>query len=115
MERTPDHRRHPRTCVSLPVKLRPDDGPFRYLSGRTDNLSAGGALFHVASSSRLRPGQRVLVGIAATPRQAMLHADRFVPATILRAASLGHSQTLAIRFDRPQASPAVESGPAIAA
>jgi hypothetical protein len=56
MERTPDHRRHPRTCVSLPVKLRPDDGPFRYLSGRTDNLSAGGALFHVASSSRLRPG-----------------------------------------------------------
>lgn len=99
--RHPDRRQDPRAPVERPVKLRCRETG-RYYSGRTTNLSAGGARLIVAHPSLLVNGQRVEIGIAWTSRDVVLSAGQLVGAAVVRSVGLGGSQQVALRFDARQ-------------
>ncbi|MEX0775293.1 MAG: PilZ domain-containing protein [Phycisphaeraceae bacterium] len=96
-----DRRKEPRTALSRPVKVRLCDTG-RYLTGRTTNLSPGGALLEVDTPSLLVPGQRIALGVAWTDQQTLLHRDELIDATVLRSLGLGGRQNVAIYFEQRQ-------------
>ncbi len=96
-----ERRRDARVAVCRPVKLQCVESG-RYLAGRTDNLSASGALLQVYHPSLLVPGQRLRMGIAWTDRQAVLEADRLVDATVVRSRGHGGFQQVAVAFAHRQ-------------
>ena len=78
-----DRREQPRTHSSLPCKLYlPDRG--RYVAATTSDISTTGALIRVAGSTLLKPGQRVVVGIAAPDSPGLLRHDRMRQAVVMR-------------------------------
>ncbi len=92
-----DRRRHPRTSTELPCKvLRP--ALARYLSARTTDLSAGGALLDIATTRPLEVGESIAVGIA-WHGEGVLRSRDLVDATVVRADALpGSRQRIAVRF-----------------
>ena len=96
-----ERRRHARMPIERPVKIQCAITG-RFLGGRTQNLSTGGALLYIDNASMLVPGQRVKVGVAWTPHDAVLKADKLPTATVIRSLGFGPEQTVAIQFDQPQ-------------
>lgn len=101
-----DRRHDPRVPLQRPVKLQCQITG-RFFAGQTVNLSAGGSLMQLGRASLMVPGQRVRVAIPADPRAALLRSADFVEATVLRALGMGGRQSVALRFDQPQALPAL--------
>ena len=96
-----ERRREARREVSQPVKVQCLETG-RYLTGRTRNLSAGGALLEVLHPSLLVPGQRLRVGVARNDRQALLTSSEMAEATVVRSLGLGGTQSVAVSFAHPQ-------------
>lgn len=87
--------RHP---LVRPVKLRLADS-YRCVSAQTCDISSTGVLVNIQSSIGLVRGQRLLVGIAWTSQQVLLHSNSLVAATVVRCSGLGENQLVAIEFD----------------
>jgi len=94
-----DRRAEPRRALRRPVKLRPEHSAARYLAGRTQNVSPGGALIELDHAAALHRGDTVRLAIDTQPQAALLHADRMVQATVLRR----DDQHVAVRFAERQA------------
>ncbi len=95
-----ERRRHVRHNTSNPVKVR-CMMTGKYMGGRLSNASASGALLEISQSSLLVGGQRLQIGIAWNPKQAVLGSDQFMDATVVRSLGLGGVQHVAIKFDKP--------------
>lgn len=99
----PDERREDtRTALARPVKLQSDRTAARYLAGWSRDISAGGMLIELTGQARFEPGQRVQVGVAVTPRQALLRRRQMVEAVVVRSLGHGERQHLALRFTERQ-------------
>lgn len=96
-----ERRRDARLAVERPIKLQCAQTG-RYLSGRTSNLSASGALLEVDHPSLLVPGQRLRLGIAWDNQRAILESPALAQATVIRSSARGATQHVAVRFDQRQ-------------
>ena len=95
-----DRRRDARRQLKRPVKLCLVNS-HRCVAGRMSDVSSSGVLVNVdQASEELVCGQRLLVGIAWTSQQVLLHSSSLVPATVTRSADLGDTQRVAIQFDQ---------------
>jgi len=83
--------------MDRPVKLRLPGGG-RYWSGRSRNLSAGGALIDVDHPARLQVGEVVQVAIPHHDREAVISSDRLFEARVVRNLGHGGVQQLALCF-----------------
>ena len=102
-----DRRRYARVPISQPVKVQCQHSG-RYYSGRTSNLSAGGALLTVESPTRLPAGHKLRLGIAWSRQEAVLASAALVEATVTRNLIGANPQLLAIQFAQIQ--PALAQG-----
>ena len=98
---TQERRRDARIPLSKPVKVQCAHTG-RYLRGRTDNLSASGALLEIEHPSLLVPGQRLKVGIAWNRSQTVLEQGGLAEAVVVRSLGHGESQRVAVRFAQRQ-------------
>lgn len=100
-----DRRVHPRTPADLGCKvLRP--ALARYLSARTADVSAGGALIDLQTTTPLQEGEHLDVGVGWTG-SGVLRARDLVEAVVVRATPLlNNSQRVAVRFATAQAAAA---------
>lgn len=98
---TKDRRQGRRLPIARPAKLRCLQSG-KYMVGRTQNVSTSGALLEVDRPSLLISGQRLAVGIAWRPGQALLHGNQLIQATVVRCLALGLTQHVAVKFDTPQ-------------
>lgn len=96
-----ERRTDPRVEVDRPVKLQ-CQLTGRYYSGRTYNVSAGGAMVEVDSVSLMIPGQQLNVGIAWDTRQAIMNSRDMVKATVVRSAGLASHQVIGLQFQQRQ-------------
>lgn len=120
-----ERRAAERGSAELGVKiLRP--AVARYLVGRTEDVSRGGALMRVQTSRPLTPGEDLAVGVvwgSAGESGAVLRRDGLVTATVVRVDEPEHhavgtrggggwTQRVAVRFARsqPEADGAIERG-----
>ncbi|MEX0654889.1 MAG: PilZ domain-containing protein [Phycisphaeraceae bacterium] len=97
-----ERREHPRLRTARPVKLRSDRTGSRYLAGWSRDVSAGGALIELAAGMTFQAGDRVQVGLAVSPRQALLRSSQMVEATVVRSLRHEPRQYLAVRFAERQ-------------
>ena len=74
----------------------------KYLVGRTQNLSAAGALVVVDRPSLLVGGQRLQAAIAWNSNQAVIGSRDMFTTTVVRSLGLGRTQHVALQFDHPQ-------------
>ena len=94
-----DRRKHPRHPLERPAKLFcPRTG--RFLSGRTQNISAGGVLVEVDAPESLETGDEVHLTIAFGDRFSVPMSE-LVPGSVVRksAADDAASVSLAIAYD----------------
>ena len=96
-----ERRQDARSEVEKPVKIRCLRSG-RYLSGRTRNLSAGGALIEISDPHRFAPGQRIKLGIAWNRRQTVLDSHALIDSVIIRNLALGGLHQIALRFEHRQ-------------
>lgn len=96
-----ERRHHARRPLRQPAKLRCEQAPGRYFAATTHDVSAGGAQLRMHDAPHLAAGQRVRLGIAHHPRQAILTSHTMVDATIIRSLAHGSACHIAVRFDRP--------------
>ena len=97
-----ERRRHERTILIRPCKLRPA-GQTRYLPASTTDVSAGGALIRVSRDRPFKQGEQIQVGVdwGDTP---ILTAEALVPARVVRIVPMDrHEQAIGVAFDRPVA------------
>lgn len=95
-----ERRNNDRRRLERPVKLRLVDS-HRCVTGQMYDISPSGLLVNIDQASKsLVRGQRLLVGIAWTSQQVLLHSSRLVKATVIRCSGLGDSQQVAIQFDQ---------------
>lgn len=78
----------------------------KYFAGVTWNISEGGALVQLNTPMHLERGERVLVGIAAKRRDALLKSDEMLEASIARALKTPSDATaIGLQFRTPIAVP----------
>ncbi|MFA9477623.1 PilZ domain-containing protein [Phycisphaerales bacterium AB-hyl4] len=97
-----ERRADRRIRTACPVKLRCDRTGVRYIAGWSRDVSAGGTLIELASSVSLKPGDRVSLGLALTPRQALIRSGQVVEAVVVRSLRHEARQHLALRFTQRQ-------------
>ena len=111
-----DRRTHARADALLGCKiLRP--AVARYLSARTADVSAGGALLEIDTTRPLIEGEDIEIGVAWTG-SGLLSTRDLVTARVVRTSPMhDNRQKVAVRFARIQAPAAsvVEHAPAQAA
>ncbi len=97
-----DRRAHTRAETTLGCKLlRP--AVARYLSARTTDVSAGGAMLEIDTTRPLIEGEDIEVGVAWTG-SGLLSTKDLVSARVVRTTPLiGTRQRVAVRFARVQA------------
>lgn len=91
-----------RIRTACPVKLRSDRTGLRHLAGWSRDVSAGGAMIELATSAALQAGDRVAVGLAVSPRQALIRSSQMVEAVVVRNLRHDGRQHLALRFSERQ-------------
>ena len=93
-----ERRCHARQRVCRPVKLCCVDTG-RYLTGRTCNISASGALLEVANDAlAVTRGQRIAIGVAWNRKQMVLDSEHLVKATVVRNFDFAGCRKVAVRF-----------------
>jgi hypothetical protein len=96
---TKERRHDARLVAARPVRVEcPQTG--RRFSGRTRDVSAGGALLEVDHPCLLVPGQPLRLGIAWTARQTVLRREDLLEAVVVRSLGNGPKQTVAISFSQ---------------
>lgn len=100
-----DRRRHPRADARQFGKIyEPRCG--RYFPCTTCNISEGGAFIEIARPLPLAPGDRLLVGLAAGNRPAILRSKELFPVEVLRSVvTTDHRQGIAVRFVEAKETP----------
>lgn len=78
----PDRRRHEREPLLRPCKLLHSPS-LRYVAGRTENISVGGALLVVDGRRPIEPGDEVEVAIAISG-EGILPGELMTPARVVR-------------------------------
>ena len=96
---TAERRLDTRMEFCRPAKIRcPATG--HYYRGQISNLSQGGMLLQMQDPSNLKPGQTVYVGVAWTPRTAILQTSDMMGATVVRSLSLKTWSYLALKLEK---------------
>ncbi|USN97988.1 MAG: PilZ domain-containing protein [Phycisphaeraceae bacterium] len=96
-----NRRRHPRFAVGIDCKLI-RAATSRYDIARTGDVSAGGAMLEVRTSRAFHAGEPIDIAVNWAGRP-MLTSEELITARVLRADPLlGHTQRVAICFDRVQ-------------
>jgi c-di-GMP-binding flagellar brake protein YcgR len=104
-----DRREHDRVPLSRPCKIY-DERSGKYITGRTVNLSDGGALLELSRPLPLQAGQQLFLGVALTRRQTLLPANDMIVCEVVRSLRTTDNATaLAVRFSGP-----IERMPALA-
>ncbi len=96
-----ERRSDARNEVEKPVKIRCLRSG-RYLSGKTRNLSAGGALIEISDPHRFVPGQRIKLGVAWNARQTVLDSHALIDSVVIRDFALEGLHQIALRFENRQ-------------
>lgn len=97
-----DRRRHPRLLVTQPCKIY-DPHSRKYIGGRTQDVSTGGALIELPRLVGLKPGDTLHIGMAIKRRQGLLHSAEMIKAAVMRAVQTVNDHTLlGLRFEEPQ-------------
>ena len=98
-----DRRSEPRLPVTRPCKVyEPRTG--KYVPGTTCNVSSGGLLLRLSRSLPVEPGSRLLVGVAARRRQAIIARDELLEGVVTRTMASPSGETMvAIRFPQRDA------------
>lgn len=103
-----DRRAQRRVQLARPCKIR-DTRSRKFHAGVTVDLSASSLLLTVQRRLDLRPGDRVLVGVAMSERQGLLQAKEMMEAEVVRTLCTPQGHTaLAVRFAQDATIPAPE-------
>lgn len=96
-----DRRAHSRSAVALGCKVVARSAS-RYLTARTTDVSAGGALVEIETTRPLEPGERLDIGVCWSG-SGILRTRDLVEATVVRTTpGIGDRQRVAVAFEVPQ-------------
>ncbi|MEM7623240.1 MAG: PilZ domain-containing protein, partial [Planctomycetota bacterium] len=96
-----DRRSHPRRAAVLGCKVL-IPAASRYLTARTDDVSASGAAVEIETTQPLSAGQSVEIGLCWN-NSGVIRSRDLIEATVVRASpAIGDRQRIALRFARIQ-------------
>ncbi len=103
MNRIEERRQSPRIDLTRLGKLY-DPRSRKFLPCSTCNLSRGGAMLEVVGRLPLCAGDRLMLGLPTTSRQALVTANEMVEVEVVRALpTTDNRQGIAVRFVAPAA------------